>query len=132
MKPFLFTFVLILLSLLAFGQTQYGIDQQAGKAYQQANKTLDSVYHQIVKEYKADTAFLRNLRVAQRAWIAFRDAQFKMKYPDRPRGYYGSILPMCESYYREELTNQRIKTLREWLNGADQGDACCGSIRMNR
>lgn len=132
MRLILFTIILALSSSLVFGQTQYELDRQAGKADRQANKTLDSVYHQIIKQYKADTAFIQNLKLAERAWIKFRDAQFKMKYPDRPAGYYGSILPMCESNYLEELTEQRMKTLKEWLNGAEQGDACCGSVRMNR
>jgi hypothetical protein len=34
---------------------------------------------------------------------------------------------MCWSYYKESLTRERIKTLKQWTTGAEEGDVCNGS-----
>jgi uncharacterized protein YecT (DUF1311 family) len=77
-----------------------------------------------------DTIFIKNLKSSQRIWITFRDAELKMKYPEREPGWYGSIHPMCVSSYLAELTNERIKTLKEWIEGIEEGESCGGSIRL--
>ena len=56
-------------------------------------------------------------------------AQLEMKFPEREPGYYGSVLSMCKSSYLEELTNKRIKELEEWIEGCEEGDVCCGSVK---
>ncbi len=103
----------------------------ANKDYQASNKKLNAVYQQILKEYKADTAFIRNLKIAQRIWIQFRDAEMKAKYPDRPEGDYGSVQPMCWNAYLKELTDERIKKLNVWVKGIKEGDVCAGSVKTN-
>lgn len=37
---------------------------------------------------------------------------------------------MCVSMYLEKLTRERIKTLKEWINGVEEGDVCIGSVKM--
>jgi hypothetical protein len=37
---------------------------------------------------------------------------------------------MCVSMYLENLTNQRISTLKEWIDGIEEGDVCLGSVKM--
>ena len=74
--------------------------------------------------------FLASLKEAQRCWIAFRDAQLKMKYPGREQGYYGSVLPMCEMMYLTELTQDRIKALQVWIDGVEEGDVCAGTVKV--
>jgi uncharacterized protein YecT (DUF1311 family) len=86
----------------------------------------------ILKEYKSDTAFIRNLKVAQKIWVQFCDADMKVKYPDRVRGYYGSVYPMCWSIYLTELTEERVKRLKCWLTGCEEGEACCGSVKRKQ
>jgi uncharacterized protein YecT (DUF1311 family) len=98
--------------------------------YKKTDKKLNEVYQAILKEYKSDTEFIKNLRTSQRIWISFRDAEAKVKYPDREDGYYGSIHPLCVSLYLEELTLDRISTLNLWLKGSEEGDACSGSINV--
>jgi uncharacterized protein YecT (DUF1311 family) len=100
-------------------------------AYKKTDKKLNEVYQAILKAYKSDTEFIKNLRTSQRIWITFRDAEVKVKYPDREDGYYGSIHPLCVSLYLEELTLDRISTLNLWLKGSEEGDACSGSIKTN-
>lgn len=71
--------------------------------------------------------FIKNLREAQRLWVKFRDAQVNMKYPFDENG---SVLPMCRYYYLGELTSERVKELRPWIDGVDEGDVCSGSIKI--
>lgn len=117
----------LLIGKAALSQTQQEMNQQAHAAYQQADKKLNTVYRKILSLYKADAVFIANLKESQRIWIKFRDAEMKMKYPDREPGFYGSIHPLCWSNYLEQLTEQRTEKLREWLTGAEEGDVCAGS-----
>jgi uncharacterized protein YecT (DUF1311 family) len=114
------------------GQTGAEMNQKAHVSYQKADKELNAVYQKIVVNYKNDPAFIASLKAAQRLWIQFRDAELKMKYPQREQGYYGSVYPMCYSAYKEELTRQRIKTLQQWLEGAEEGDVCAGSVKLKQ
>lgn len=110
-------------------QTQADLNEKAGTEFQAADQQLNSVYQKILAEYEADEVFLASLKEAQRSWIAFRDAQLKMKFPDREPGYYGSIQPVCESTYLTELTQERTTALQVWLDGVEEGDVCSGSVR---
>ncbi|PSR56149.1 DUF1311 domain-containing protein [Adhaeribacter arboris] len=113
----------------SFGQTQTEMNEEAYSNYQKADKELNGVYKNILVKYKTDKAFLANLKASQRIWISFRDAELKMKYPEREVGYYGSIHPVCQANYLEKLTRERTNHLRTWLNGVEEGDACSGSIQ---
>ena len=132
MKKLLLTIITLLsltISNQAFGQTQLEMNQEEQNKYLKADKKLNNVYNQILKEYKSDTEFIKNLKIAQRIWIQFRDAEMKLKYPDREQGYYGSIHPMCLSIYLTELTEERTKKLKMWLLGIEEGDVCNGSVK---
>lgn len=132
MKKLLLTIITLLsltISNQAFGQTQLEMNQEEQNKYLKADKKLNNVYNQILKEYKSDTEFIKNLKIAQRIWIQFRDAEMKSKYPDREQGYYGSIHPMCLSIYLTELTEERTKKLKMWLLGIEEEDDCNGSVK---
>lgn len=113
----------------AKAQTQGEMNAEAAQAFRAADKELNTIYREILEEYADDKVFITNLKEAQRCWIAFRDAQLKMKYPDREPGYYGSIQPLCEATYLAELTQERAKALQVWLDGVPEGDVCAGSVR---
>lgn len=117
--------------LLGFSQTQAEMNMMQYESYKKADKKLNEVYQAILKEYKSDAEFIKNLRASQRIWITFRDAEVKVKFPDREAGYYGSIHPLCISAYMEELTLDRVATLSQWIKGAQEGDGCSGSIKTN-
>jgi uncharacterized protein YecT (DUF1311 family) len=82
-----------------------------------------------LKEYTEDTAFIKNLKAAQRIWVQFHDAEMKAKYPDREDAYYGSVQPMCWYSYKTELTEERTKKLKIWVTGIEEGDVCSGSVK---
>jgi len=117
--------------LFGFAQTQAEMNIMQYESYKKTDKKLNEVYQAILKAYKSDTEFIKNLRASQRIWITFRDAEVKVKFPDREAGYYGSIHPLCVSLYLEELTLDRISTLNLWLKGSEEGDGCSGSIKTN-
>ena len=129
MKRLLIFTVSILSLSFSYGQTQGEMNQDSYKEYQKSEKEINLVYQKILKEYKDDTAFINNLKIAQRLWIKFRDAEVKAMYPDREEGYYGSIHSMCLSGYMKELTDDRIKKLKIWSTGIEEGDACSGSVK---
>lgn len=140
MRRFVLTCVCLLLPLAARAQqpqadcfdkavTQLDSNDCAARQYQEADAELNRVYKAILEKYKKDPLFLDKLRVAQRAWLAYRDAEIEAKYPHANEGnYYGSIFPMCHSLYQTELTQARVEKLREWLDGGEEGDACSGSV----
>ncbi|AUD00873.1 lysozyme inhibitor LprI family protein [Spirosoma pollinicola] len=114
---------------ISLGQTQSAMNSAQAQTFQQADKAFNVVYQKILKQYSTDKEFIKNLKTAQRIWVQFRDADVKMKYSDRPTGYYGSMQSFCESSYRTELTQQRTKTLTIWLTGIEEGDTCAGSVK---
>ncbi len=115
--------------LTGYSQTQTDLNKEAKESYKKADKELNDIYKSIINDYKSDTIFIKNLKASQRIWITFRDAELKVKYPDKYPGYYGSVYPMCVSIYLEKLTQDRIKTLKEWMDGIEEGDACTGSVK---
>ena len=89
-----------MIASFSFAQTQAVLNQDAKKEFETADKELNQVYNNILKEYKKDSAFIKNLKKSQRLWIQLRDAEMKVKFPDRGNGYYGSVQPMCWSLYK--------------------------------
>ena len=124
---------IVFFSFKGISQTQAEMNAELQESYNSSDEELNAVYQAIIREYKNDTIFLKALRFSQRNWIKFRDSELKMKYPERKiRGYYGSVYPMCEASYLDELTKDRIKTLKVWLDGIEEGDVCSGSVKIAR
>lgn len=119
----------IILSVSAYAQTQSEMNEEALSAYKKADKELNIVYGKILTKYTDDIEFVQNLKISQRLWVKFRDAELALKYPEREPGHYGSVQPMCRSYYLEELTNKRVTELKIWLAGGDETDVCKGSLK---
>jgi uncharacterized protein YecT (DUF1311 family) len=102
-------------------------DQACGE-FKKADAELNVVYQQILKTKAADTVFIKALREAQTAWLAFRDAHVKSIYPDPSPVAYGSVTPMCRCGILQQLTAQRSRQLKAlWIEGTQEGDVCAGS-----
>ena len=125
----IFLGLIIMICATAFCQTQFEMNKESGDSFEKADKELNEIYKKILFEYKSDTLFIKNLKSSQRIWITFRDAELKMKFPEREPGWYGSMHPMCVSGYLEKLTRARIKTLSQWLGSIEEGEGCGGSIK---
>jgi len=123
----LFFYVILLNTFNSFGQNQNELNSNANKQYKSSDSTLNSVYKQILKVYSTDATFIKNIKTAQNLWIKFRDAELKVKFPENYSN--GSVQPMCTSLYLTDMTNDRIRTLRIWLDGIEEGNVCSGSMR---
>ena len=78
----IFTAFCLIISTLAFSQTQSEMNSEAINNYNKSDKKLNQIYQQILREYKSDLIFIANFKNAQRIWIQFRDAEMKAKFPD--------------------------------------------------
>jgi uncharacterized protein YecT (DUF1311 family) len=125
----LVTFILCLPSSFLFGQTQAQLTNDSSERLKKVEAELSSVYNRVLETYADDKEFITNIKQSQELWAKFKTAELKMKYPDRSAGYYGSTHQMCVNDYLAQLTNERIKRLRDWLTGMPDGDVCSGSIK---
>ncbi len=77
---------------------------------------LNRLYQELLSKNRGDENATKKLRDAQRAWVAFRDAQLQALYPveDKQREY-GSIYPMCYAEVAAAMTKERIAQLRRML-----------------
>ena len=127
MRNTFFATLLFFITTFGFAQTQMQMNDSAKKEFQRADKELNQVYQQILKNYNTDTLFIKNLKASQKIWIQFRDAEMKMKYPLKESEYY-SMQPVCWLAYMQGLTTARTNTLKQWLQPLEDGDVCAGSI----
>ena len=111
----------------SFAQSQTALNMKAYDDYKKSDKELNGIYQQILKQYAKQTQFIKNIKNAQRLWVQLRDADLAAKYPEP--GTYGSVAPMCESIYLEDLTRERIKHLKVWITGIEEGEVCLGSVK---
>src|SRR5580692_9230619 len=88
MKRYILLMALLVSSVAAvLGQTEQTMNEQAARKMNKAEEELNLIYQEVVKEYAQDTAFIVKLRISQRIWIQFREAELNMKYPGNPMDY---------------------------------------------
>ena len=113
--------------------TQLERNQCATTHLKTVDDELNRVYQAILSKYKDDRAFLEKLRNAQRAWLTFLDAELEAKFPfEDKQSHHGSVYPMCANLFLTQRMQERIKHLREWLDGTEEGDVCAGSVQYKR
>lgn len=131
MKIIIMLIAIISSASFCYGQTQEELSNKARAEYESSDTELNKVYQNVLQTYKGDPLLIKMTRGAQKAWLGYRDAQVKMKYPTYSN-VDGTILPMCYYYYIKELTDHRVLELKQWLNGVDEGDVCSGSVKMRK
>ena len=98
----------------------------ADQALDKADARLNEVYQQLLKKRAADIGFTKKLRIAQEAWLKFRDAHIDLIYPSSSRDQVqseGTAYPMCKAMEITRLTVERTRTLENMLN-PKEGDVC--------
>jgi uncharacterized protein YecT (DUF1311 family) len=120
--------IVVFLSVNLYSQTQAEMTYAAMQDYKLADTALNEVYNKILKEYKSDKVFIRNLKESQNLWIMFRDAEIKLKFSEYS-SRAGSARSMCQLFLLKDLTEERTADLKKWLEGAEEGDACAGSLK---
>ena len=92
------------------------MNRQAAKDFEKADADLNKTYQAVLKKLP-DAESKQKLKEAQRAWLAFRDAEAALA-ADQARG--GSMAPIVRYETMAELTQQRIKQLKTRLTGNDE------------
>lgn len=117
---------LILCSFSAFADTvkcnaesnQMELNACAQQDFEAADKALNQTYKALVKAYAEDKLFLKNLKTAQRAWIAFRDAELEARFTCADgdlRSCWGTMYAQTFMSRKAELTQARTAQLKEML-----------------
>jgi uncharacterized protein YecT (DUF1311 family) len=112
-------------------QSQADMTACSSQSLSAADKELNQVYQQVLSKYAKDPVFIGKLKTAQKAWLAFRDAELAARFPDNDKSNYGSVYPMCAHNELEAMTRKRTEELRAWLKGTQEGDVCAGSYQTN-
>jgi len=134
------TWITALIVTLAFSTSIGASDQRqsdmydgACAKYKKADVELNRIYQKIMRDYAEDKNFIQKMKIAQRAWIAFRDAHLDSVYPESDSlSHYGNVNPMCRCVILESLTRDRINLLVGWVDGAQEGDVCSGSMKIRQ
>ncbi len=96
--------------------------------YKAADAEMNRVYKAALKRLEGDKKAIDKLKAAQRAWMAFRDAELAAHFPAGASiQEYGSVVPMCMSSHLADLTRARAQQLSYWAEGVEEGDVCAGS-----
>jgi uncharacterized protein YecT (DUF1311 family) len=118
-----------LVSLSSFAENEYkcnsgGLQQEmeacARDDFNRADKELNKTYQALIKKEANDQLFVSKLRTAQKAWLAFLeadlDAQFACPEEESKLVCWGSMYPMSYLTRKTELTRERTKHLQRLLN----------------
>lgn len=106
-------------------------DCAAGEAHK-ADEALNSIYQEVLEKLKSDKTATARTVAAEKAWIAFRDAELAADWPvadgANPNLLYGSVHPFCYYNARAVLTLERLKTLSDRMRHEEEGDVCSIAI----
>ena len=113
-------FAAVLAAYLACTITAVASDDVAAD-FKKADRELNTVYRAVEARLADDRAAKTRLVQAQRAWIAFRDAEctFKSSGSDG-----GSVAPTITTICKTALTADRTEQLHAYLN-CEEGDLSC-------
>ncbi|MFU2209239.1 lysozyme inhibitor LprI family protein [Solidesulfovibrio sp. C21] len=131
MRFFVVAFLFAVLAFSATGvraQTQMEMNATDCDAAKKADAALNAAYAAILQKNKDDPVFIRKLKIAQRSWITFRDAELAARYPAEDKAMaYGSMYNLCYCNALAELTRKRTAELAPWRDGVPEGEGCEGS-----
>jgi uncharacterized protein YecT (DUF1311 family) len=99
---------------------QMQLDQCAGMDFTAADAKLNALYKTLMAKY--DAANGAKLKTAERAWIAWRDAECDYETNGTAGG---TINPMEDAICLKEKNNQRIQELNRQLNCNMENDMTC-------
>ena len=100
---------------------QATMNQSAAQQNAAADKELNALYQQITSRFKGNPDNKKLLVGAQRAWVAFRDAECKFSASGVEGG---SVYPLIYSNCVTELTKARVQTFKNYLK-CQEGDMSC-------
>lgn len=101
--------------------TQMDLNACAAAAFKADDAVLNQLYRQIKARLSGNGTAQKQLLAAQRAWIAYRDAECSFAASGVEGG---SAYPMVVTGCRDELTKRRIKDFKTYLS-CQEGDLSC-------
>jgi uncharacterized protein YecT (DUF1311 family) len=105
-------------------KTQADLTECASEDYKRADNELNRIYQHLLAKAAGDPVAVEKIKAAQRAWVAFRDAQIAAIYPaENPQRKYGTVFPMCANLALSDLTKQRTEMLKRMITHVE-GDVC--------
>ena len=113
--------------------TQSEMNDCAAQESRKADEALNATYQELISKIKSDSTATVKLIAAEKAWIAFRDAELAAEWPvpdgENPSLLYGSVHPFC--YFNEltAMTLERQKTLKAFMR-REEGDVCSSGLGM--
>lgn len=103
--------------------TQTEINACAAEDLKRADSELNQLYQQVLKKYAGDQIFIQKLRLAEEAWVKFRDAYMAALDSEVDPSSVGSVYPMCKAVEMTRITNERVQDLKRILSHPE-GDVC--------
>ena len=107
------------------GGAQIEMNVCAHEEFVAADQALNRTYQALLRKEGADGHYVTKLRLAQKAWIAFRDAELEATFAcakDDPRVCWGSIYPLAYNAVKTRLTHERNTRLAEILEKGRPAD----------
>jgi uncharacterized protein YecT (DUF1311 family) len=98
----------------AFAQTQSEMNAEAAADFKKADAKLNAVYQKVKASQDEDDLPL--LKTAQKAWLAYRDAEATLEAAPNKGG---SIYPLVYAEVQTRLTEARTKELENLLKGSE-------------
>jgi uncharacterized protein YecT (DUF1311 family) len=87
-------------------------NEEAGRVDTQ----LNDVYSKLLSHAASQPRAVEKIKVAERAWVAYRDAYIDAMYPAPDKqAEYGSMYAMELNLLRAKLTRQQVTALQELL-----------------
>lgn len=105
----------------ASAASQAELDRCYGNAFKASDKELNTLYRRVEDRLKPDPDATRLLVAAQKAWLAFRDAECAFA---TSKNADGSAYPMLQAICLLGLTEKRIADLKIYLS-CQEGDMTC-------
>lgn len=99
-------------------QNQLSMNTCAAQELQFHDQRLNALYQQQM-QYLEDPLTRERLRNAQRAWIAFRDADCRYQVGEREDS--GSIWPLLQNNCLTERTRKRVEELESYVACREDG-----------
>jgi uncharacterized protein YecT (DUF1311 family) len=100
--------------------TQLEMNECAEADFELADRELNRIYNAILTSHRKDVGFVKRLRAAQRAWIAFRDAELEAAFFCESGNYcdcFGSMAPMSFSALKTKMTRAPTEQLQSMTPG---------------
>lgn len=100
------------------GGNQLELNACARDDFDKADDELNQTYQSLLKKEADDKLFISKLRLAQKAWLSFRDADLEARFAcaeDNVRVCWGSMYSMSLLSRKAELTRERTKHLQQIL-----------------